>query len=97
MSSEDYVSNLKTSAMQMGIVSMCMQDLASQIIWHVLNGGKLDDDAFDSIKATCIQNLKDVEGRGAPIEQEAKAMNNALLTFKQMMDAAIANGRNLKY
>ncbi|MGA4396270.1 hypothetical protein [Ralstonia nicotianae] len=97
MPSEEYVRNLQTSAMKMGIVSMCLQDLVSQIIWHVLNGGVLDDSAFATIKAKCIHNLKGVEGRGMPIEQEADSLDGALQIFEEMVSVAIANGKNLKY
>lgn len=97
MSNEQYTTNLRVSAATMGIVAMCLQDFSAQIIWHVHNGGKLDDEAFSTIKGTCIQNLKNTAGRGMPLEQEADALNSALSVLAVMMATAISNGRDLKY
>jgi hypothetical protein len=94
---KDYIASLQTDALVLGILSLSMKDFASQIISHVLNGGELDDVAFAVLKEKCVRNLKNIEGYGVPIEQEASALNQGLVLFHQMLDEAVANGRHLTY
>jgi hypothetical protein len=94
MSVKEYITSLETNAMVLGIVSISMKDFASQIIRHVQNCGTLDDAGIAVLKATCVRNLKNIEPEGVPLEQEATALNEALVLFQQMMDDAVGCGRN---
>ena len=94
---KDYIAGLQTNALVFGILSLSMKDFVSQIIWHVVNGGELDDAGVAALKAKCVRNLKNIEGYGMSIEQEANALNRGLVLFDQMLDEAVTNGRNLKY
>lgn len=96
MTSQEKFHNLQVSALQMGATALGLKNFASQIIGHVLNGGKLDDAGITSIKAVCIRDFKNMQGLGMPIEQESEALNKALVTFDQFMDAAISIGRQMK-
>lgn len=93
MTNPEYVENLKSSALQLGMIALSMEDFASQIIRHVISGGELNDATFYSIKKNCINNLKNSESRGLPIDQEAKSFNQAISHFEALMDGAIAKGR----
>jgi hypothetical protein len=93
MSVKEYVASLETNAMILGIVALSMKDFATQIIRHVNDDGVLDDAGLAALKATCVRNLKNIAAQGVPLEQEATALNEALIMLGQMMDHAISRGR----
>lgn len=93
MSVKEYVTGLETNAMVLGIVALSLKDFSIQIIRYVSDGGLLDDAGFAALKATCVRNLTDIAAQGIPLEQEAKALNEALIMFEQMMDLAVSRGR----
>ncbi|MFJ1468800.1 hypothetical protein [Massilia orientalis] len=94
MSVKEYVAGLETNALILGIVALSMKDFATQLIRHVNAGGLLDDAGFAALKATCVHNLKNIAAQGVPLEQEATALNEALIMFGQMMDHAVSRGRD---
>jgi hypothetical protein len=94
MSVKEYVTGLETNAMILGIVALSLKDFSTQIIRHVSDGGLLDDAGFAALKTTCVRNLKNIAAQGVPLEQEAIALNEALIMFEQMMDLAVSRGRS---
>lgn len=89
MASPEYVENLKSSATRLGIVALCMEDFAAQIIQHVLKGGELNDAALLSLKKNCLHNLK----QRLPINHEANEFSPAALHLETLMSSAIARGK----
>lgn len=81
MSVKEYVTGLETNALILGIAALSMKDFATQIIRHVTAGGRLDDAGFAALKTMCIRNLKNIAAEGVPLEQEATALNEALVVF----------------
>lgn len=93
MSVEEYLASLETNAMILGIVALNMKNFASQIIQHVNGGGPLDDAGLAALKAECVRSLKNTAAEGVPLEQEATALNEALIIFGQMIDDAMLRTR----
>jgi len=93
MSVEEYVARFETNAMILGIVALNMKNFACQIIQHVNGGGPLDDAGLAKLKAECVRSLKNTAAGGVPLEQEATALNEALIIFGQMIDDAISRAR----
>lgn len=93
MSVKEDVAGLETNAMILGIVALSMKDFATQIIRHVNDGGLLDDAGFAALKAKCVRSLKNIAAQGMPLEQEATALNDALMMFGQMMDHVVSRSR----
>jgi hypothetical protein len=93
MSIEEYLASLETNAMILGIVALNMKNFASQVIQHVNGGGPLDDAGLAALKAKCVRSLKNTAAEGVPLEQEATALNEALIMFGQMIDDAVLRAR----
>jgi hypothetical protein len=93
MSVEEYVASLETNAMIFGIVALNMKNFACQIIQHENGGGPLNDAGLATLKAKCVRSLKNTAAEGVPLEQEATALNEALIIFDQMMDDAMLRAR----
>lgn len=93
MSIEECLASLETNAMILGIVALNMQNFASQIIQHVNGGAPLDDAGLAALKEKCVRSLKNTAAEGMPLEQEATALNEALIIFGQMIDDAILRAR----
>jgi hypothetical protein len=89
MSTEEYLASLETNAMILGIVALNMKNFASQIIQHVNGGGPLDNAGLAVLKEKCVRSLKNTAAEGVPLEQEATALNEALIMFGQMIDNAV--------
>jgi len=90
---EEYVTSLETNAMILGILALNMQNFASQIIQHVNEGGPLDNAGLAALKAKCVHSLKNTAAEGVPLEQEATALNKALIIFGQMVEDAMLRAR----
>ena len=89
MSIEECLARLETNAIILGIVALNMQNFASQIIQNVNGGGPLDNAGLAALKAKCVCSLKNTAAEGVPLEQEATALNKALIIFGQMVDDAM--------
>jgi hypothetical protein len=85
MAVEEYVASLETNAMILGIVALNMKNFVSQIIQHVNGGAPLDGAGLAALKAKCVHSLKNTAAEGVPLEQEATALNEALIIFGQMV------------
>jgi hypothetical protein len=92
VNAKEYITDLETNAMILGIVSLSMKYFAQQIIRHTNNGGTFDDASSAELRVECIHYLKNIAAEGATFEQEATALNEALIMFRQMMDHAVAVG-----
>jgi hypothetical protein len=90
---EGYLASLEMNEMILGIVALNMKNFASQIIQHVNGGGPLDDAGLAALKEDCVRSLQNTAAEGVPLEQEATALNEALIMFGQMIDDAVLRAR----
>jgi hypothetical protein len=65
----------------------------NRIIRYVQGEGIPDDAALTAIKDDCINDLKNMEATGLPIETEADVFREAIAHLEQIMDRAIAEAR----
>jgi len=79
--------------MILGIVALNMKNFACQIIQHGNGGGPLDEAGLATLRAICVRSLKNTAAEGVPLEQEATALNEALIIFGQMRDDAMLRTR----
>lgn len=95
MADDQYVANLRQSAMMLGMVVLSLQDFAALVIGRAHAGGALDDAALDEIRSVALDNLRNSEAGGLPIKAEADAFGQALVQLDQLIVGAIKRGRDL--
>ncbi len=90
------LANWQRNAAALGMVAIWMKTFAAEIIGHVLNGGVLDRETVDAIKADCIHEIKNLDVIGFEITEEADMLRKAIQQFGQLADIAISEGWKLK-
>jgi hypothetical protein len=96
MDDDKVLKNWKRNASVLALVSLGMEDFASKLAGHVLNGHALTDEAFANIKSSSIRNLKNSVSEGVSMEEETTIFTQALKHFETLMDGAIEKAKAAK-
>jgi hypothetical protein len=87
--SDDVIANLRHSAAVMGMLMLCMQDFAAQIIKHVASGNPLDQGGLEKIMKTTVARMKMTDLQGTDISQSAAIFKQANEGLRALMIGAI--------
>jgi hypothetical protein len=92
----EYNNNLRKSTARLALLSMSLQDFATQVLAHALRRDAIDHETIQAIRSRCIINLKNSHSEGVSINDEAEVFGEAVSDLEQFMDAIISDAWEMK-